>query len=282
MRINVLTLFPDMVKAGMAESMMKRAQELGQLDLRVYHYRDFAFNKHRKVDDTPYGGGAGLVMTVDPVKEALAHIHSDCSPSQGETTPSTPTKSHVIYMSPKGAPLTQKRVEALSRLEHITLLCGHYEGFDQRILDLYVDEEISIGDYVLTGGELAAMVLMDATVRLLPGVLGKEASHQEDSFSNGLLEYPHYTKPAVAEGISVPEVLMGGNHGEIALWRYGESLKLTLERRPELFWAHVTSVVETGEKPEMRRLVKAYLRAGLEPNLLAPKLPWEIKKLLYR
>ncbi len=269
MRINVLTLFPDMIKAGMAESMMKRAQELGQLQLNIYHYRDFAFNKHKKVDDSPYGGGAGLVMTVDPVKEALAHIHKN-------------QKSHVIYLSPKGAPLTQKRVEALTQCDHLTLLCGHYEGFDQRILDLYVDEELSIGDYVLTGGELAAMVLIDATVRLLPGVLGKEASHQEDSFSNGLLEYPHYTKPAVAEGLEVPSILLSGNHAEIDLWRYSESLKLTFERRPELFWAHVDSVVGGAVKAEIKRLVKAYMRAEMDKELLAPKLPREIKKLLYR
>ena len=269
MRINVLTLFPEMIKAGMAESMMKRAQDTGQLDLKIYHYRDFAFNKHKKVDDSPYGGGAGLVMTVDPVKEALAHIH--------ETG-----KSHVIYLSPKGEKLTQRKVEALTKHQHLTLLCGHYEGFDQRILDLYVDEELSIGDYVLTGGELAALVLMDATVRLLPGVLGKEESHQEDSFSNGLLEYPHYTKPAISEGLEVPAVLMGGNNGEIDLWRYGQSLKLTYERRPELFWTHLDSVVESGVKPDIKRLVRAYLRAEMDRELIASKLPREIKKLLYR
>lgn len=271
MRIDVLTLFPDMIHSGMSESMMKRAQALGQLDLHVYHYRDYAFNKHKKVDDTPYGGGAGLVMTVDPVKQALTHIQSEAR-----------TRGHVIYMSPKGKPLTQERVETLSKMDHLTLLCGHYEGFDQRILDLYVDEEISIGDYVLTGGELAALVLMDATVRLLPGVLGKEASHQEDTFSNGLLEYPHYTKPAIAEGLEVPQVLIGGNHELIAVWRYGQSLKLTFERRPELFWRHVEGLIRGGVKAELKKLIKAYRTAEMDPEILAPKLPWEIKKLLYR
>lgn len=274
MRINVLTLFPDMIQAGMSESMMKRAQALGVLDLKLYHYRDFAYNKHKKVDDTPYGGGAGLVMSVDPVKEALAFIKGQ---TQGDGR-----KHRTIYLSPKGKPLTQAHVHELSNLDSMTLLCGHYEGFDQRIIDLYVDEEISIGDYVLTGGELAAMVVMDATVRLLPGVLGKEASHQEDSFSNGLLEYPHYTKPSLVEGLAVPEVLLSGNHGEIDLWRYGQSLKITYERRPELFWHHIELVLSSPEKPVIRKMIKAYLRSGLAPEILSPKLTREMKKLLYR
>ncbi len=269
MRINVVTLFPDTVQAGMSESMMKRAQELKLLDLRLYHYRDYAFNKHRKVDDAPYGGGAGLVMQVQPAKAVIEHIHSE-------------QKSHVIYLSPKGKPLTQSRVEELSQMPHLTLMCGHYEGFDQRIIDLYVDEEISIGDYVLTGGELAAMVLMDATVRLLPGVLGKDESHQEDSFSNGLLEYPHYTRPPEAEGLSIPEVLLSGNHALIEIWRYGQSLKITLERRKDLFDAHLHSVASSGEKAALKRLIKAFRAAELDTTPLESYLPRELKKLLYR
>ncbi len=208
MKINILTLFPEMIAGGLSQSIIKRAIDEGRLMLNTYNYRDFTHNKRRDVDDSPYGGGAGLVMQVEPVKNALLSID--------------PThQSHIICMTPKGRKLTQQRVKALSESEHLTILCGHYEGFDQRILDTYVDEEISIGDYILTGGELAAMVLVDAVVRLKPGVLNKPESYEVESFEDDLLEYPQYTRPECYGGLRVPDVLLSGNHREIDDWRYG-------------------------------------------------------------
>ncbi len=250
MKINVLTLFPDMVKAGLSESIIGRAQFEGHLRLNIHNYRDFASNARRAVDDAPYGGGNGLVMQVEPVKNALSVI----DPKH---------QSHIIYVTPKGKPLTQERVKTLSESENLTILCGHYEGIDQRIIDNFVDEEISIGDYVLTGGELAAMVLVDAVVRLRKGVLGKDESAEEESFEDNLLEYPHYTRPSDYYGKKVPEVLLSGNHKKIAEWRYSQQLELTYQRRPELFQKHLASYNDCQSKSELRKLLRCLDVVGL-------------------
>ncbi len=242
MKIDVLTLFPSMVEASLSESILKRAIDLGHIDIRVHQYRDYANNRHRKVDDAPYGGGAGLVMTVQPVESALEDISSD--------------KAHVIYFSPKGEKLSQKKVIELSKYDHLVMLCGHYEGFDQRIIDMYVDEEISIGDYVLTGGELAAAVSIDAISRHVDGVLGKSESLSEESFEDNLLEYPHYTRPEDYKGEKVPEILLSGHHGNIDKWRYLESLKITYERRKDLFSDHLIDVIKSGDKKQLRLLAE--------------------------
>lgn len=253
MKINVLTLFPDMVRGGLSESIIRRAIDEGRLKLNIYNYRDFTANKRRDVDDAPYGGGAGLVMQVEPVKKALMAID--------------PThQSHIIYVTPKGKPLTQARVKTLSESEHLTILCGHYEGFDQRIVEHYVDEEISIGDYVLTGGELAAMVIIDATVRLRRGVLGKDESAVEESFEDHLLEYPQYTRPESVYGHDVPTVLLSGNHQKIARWRYQQSLKLTRARRPKLYRAHLAAVASSGCRTKARQLYCALQALKLESD----------------
>lgn len=243
MKIDILTLFPDMVLGGLSESIIKRAIDQERVSVRAHQLRDYANNKHRKVDDAPYGGGAGLVMQIEPVKNALEAINKDQT-------------GHVIYFTPKGPPLTQARVNDLAKKDHLILLCGHYEGIDERIITRFVDEEISIGDYVLTGGELAAMVLVDATVRLQDGVLGKAVSHQDESFQNGLLEYPHYTRPEVYDGQGIPDILLSGHHQNIEDWRYAESLKVTKARRPELYQAHIEAVHARKDKKEIKRLNK--------------------------
>ena len=218
MQFDVLTLFPEMFNV-LNESIIGRAKEKGLIDINLINIRDFSKNKHKKVDDTPYGGGAGMVMQPDVVYDAYKSVKDE--------------KAKVIYMSPQGKKLDQKKVEELSKQEHLILLCGHYEGIDQRVLDKIVDEEISIGDYVLTGGELPAMVLIDSVSRYVEGVL-KDDSTIEESFSQGLLEYPQYTRPEVFEGQQVPEVLLSGHHENIDKWRRKQSLKITLSKRPDL------------------------------------------------
>ncbi len=251
MKINILTLFPEMVEGGLSQSIVRRAIDEGRLILNTYNYRDFTHNKRRDVDDSPYGGGAGLVMQVEPVKNALLSID--------------PThQSHIICVTPKGKRLTQQRVRTLSESEHLTILCGHYEGFDQRIFDTYVDEEISIGDYILTGGELAAMVLVDAIVRLKPGVLNKPESHEVESFEDDLLEYPQYTRPECYGGLKVPEILLSGNHAEIDNWRYAKQLQLTYQRRPDLFIKHLQHYNEKTAKRQLKRLLKCLTIVNLQ------------------
>ena len=218
MRFDVLTLFPEMFEV-LNQSIIGRAKEKGLINVNLINIRDFSKDKHKKVDDTPYGGGAGMVMQPDVVYDAYKSVKDE--------------KAKVIYMSPQGKKLDQKKVEELSKQEHLILLCGHYEGIDQRVLDKIVDEEISIGDYVLTGGELPAMVLIDAVSRYVEGVL-KDDSTKEESFSQGLLEYPQYTRPEVFEGQQVPEVLLSGHHENIDKWRRKQSLKITLNKRPDL------------------------------------------------
>ena len=223
MRIDILTLFPDMFKAVTETSVFGRAVQAGILDIRTHDIRDYTLDKHRHTDDYPFGGGAGMVMTPQPLFDAFDAVIGDAE-----------KKPRCIYMSPQGRTLTHDKAAELSGEERIIILCGHYEGVDQRVIDTYIDEEISIGDYVLTGGELPAMVLMDCISRFIPGVLGKSESAQDESFSNGLLEYPQYTRPAEFRGQKVPDVLLSGNHAMIDEWRTEQSIKKTLEVRPEL------------------------------------------------
>ena len=218
MKFDILTLFPEMFEP-IKTSIIGKATEKGIIDINLINIRDFSEDKHNKVDDTPYGGGAGMVMKPDVVYSAYNSIKAE--------------DAKVIYMSPQGKKLNQKKVEELSKENHLIILCGHYEGIDQRVLDKIVDEEISIGDYVLTGGELPAMVMIDAISRYVDGVISGE-SISEESFSNGLLEYPQYTRPEIFMGEKVPDVLLSGHHENINKWRRQESLKNTLKKRPEL------------------------------------------------
>ncbi len=225
MKINILTIFPEMF-SPLRESMTGRAIDKGIIELNVVDIRDYTTDKHNRVDDTPYGGGAGMVMQAQPIMEAYRQ-----SGFGGD----------VIYMSPRGEMLSRELACELSEADEITILCGHYEGVDQRALDMLGAREVSIGDYVLTGGELPAMVLVDAVSRLIPGVLSGEESALDESIYSGLLEYPHYSRPAEYEGAPVPEVLLSGDHGEVDIWRWEQSLALTKERRPDLFKKYVDS-----------------------------------------
>ncbi len=220
MKIDVLTLFPDMIGAVMSASMMWKAREHGLLDFRAHDIRDHAGNRHRKVDDSPYGGGGGMILKVDALARAIEALEPDGAP--------------VILLSPQGRVLTHELAAELSLRPRLILVCGHYEGVDERVRELAISAEISIGDYVLTGGELAALVLIDAVVRLIPGVLGAEGAQHRDSHAQGLLEGPHYTRPPEFRGLVVPAVLTSGHHAEVERWRRRQSLKRTLERRPEL------------------------------------------------
>lgn len=225
MRFHIMTLFPEIFHSYMNESIMKRAVEKGIIEVCIYNIRDFSNNKHKKVDDYPFGGGAGMVMTPQPIYDTYKHIVDTYNIE----------KSRVIYLTPKGNTHNQTIATNISKLDDVILLCGHYEGIDQRIIDLIVTDEISIGDYVLTGGELPALILIDSISRLIPGVLGQEESFEDESFSNDLLEYPHYTRPREFMGLEVPEVLLSGNHKNIDEWRNDESIRITKERRPDLY-----------------------------------------------
>lgn len=223
MRIDVLTLFPRMFEGPLGESIIGKAREKGLLEINVSNFRDYSDNKHQTVDDYPYGGGAGMLLKVQPVYDNIKAIE--------EAAPET--KKRVILLDPAGKPFDQKMAEEFSTEEHLVFICGHYEGYDERIRSLVTDE-VSLGDYVLTGGELGAMVMIDATVRLLPEVLGNQTSAQADSHSTGLLEHPQYTRPAEFKGMKVPEVLMNGNHKLIEQWQLKESLRRTFQRRPDM------------------------------------------------
>ncbi|MBO4467714.1 MAG: tRNA (guanosine(37)-N1)-methyltransferase TrmD [Clostridia bacterium] len=224
MRIDIMTLFPEMCETVMSESIIGRARKAGKVEIKCTNIRDFAGNKHNKVDDMPYGGGMGMIMAADPIYNCYKSLYDEDEP-----------KPHLIYMSPKGKTLTQSRVIELSKLDRIVLLCGHYEGVDERVIEEIVDEEISVGDYVLTGGELPALTLADAVCRMLPGVLSDDLCFEEESHFAGLLEHPQYTRPAVWHEKNVPETLLSGNHAEIAKWKRKQSLLITKERRPEMF-----------------------------------------------
>jgi tRNA (guanine37-N1)-methyltransferase len=226
MRIDILSLFPDMFKATMGESMIGHAQENGFIDIHVTDFRQYTTDKHNHVDDAPFGGGAGMLLQAQPIFDAMDAVQKEAQANHYQP-------GRVILMDPAGRRFDQSYAKELSQEDHLTFICGHYEGYDERIRHLVTDEA-SLGDYVLTGGELAAMVMIDATVRFVPGVLGNQASPMGDSFSNGLLEYPQYTRPADFRGMKVPEVLTNGNHQKIKEWRMRESLKRTLERRPDL------------------------------------------------
>lgn len=224
MKIDVLTLFPEMFTGVFGSSILKKASEKGTVQYNVVNFRDYADNKHQTVDDYPYGGGAGMVLKPQPIFDAVEEL----------TKNNHDVKPRVILLCPQGKVLTQKVSEDLAKEKHLIFVCGHYEGYDERIREHVVTDEISIGDYVLTGGELGAMVVIDSVVRLLPGVLGNEDSPILDSFSSGLLEHPHYTRPAEFRGMNVPDVLLSGNHKKIEEWREMQSLKRTYQRRPDL------------------------------------------------
>ncbi|WP_445506107.1 tRNA (guanosine(37)-N1)-methyltransferase TrmD [Niallia sp. 03190] len=223
MKVDVLSLFPEMFEGIFNSSILKKAKEAEKVTYNVVNFRSFSDNKHQSVDDYPYGGGAGMVLKPQPIFDAV----QDLKETSGAST-------RVILMCPQGERYSQKKAEELAQEDHLIFICGHYEGYDERIREHLVTDEISIGDYVLTGGELGAMVVIDSVVRLLPGVLGKEASHVNDSFSTGLLEHPHYTRPADFRGMKVPATLLSGNHAHIDEWREKESLRRTIERRPDL------------------------------------------------
>ncbi len=224
MRIDIMTLFPDMCNRVISESIIGRAIKAGKVDIVCTDIRDFAGNKHNKVDDSPYGGGMGMIMAANPIYDCYKSLYS-----------AEENKPHLIYMSPKGRTLDQKKVVELSKLDRLVILCGHYEGIDERVIEEIVDEEISIGDYVLTGGELPALTLTDAVCRMLPGVLSEDICFEEESHFEGLLEYPQYTRPAVWKERAVPEVLLSGDHKKIADWRFQRELEITSERRPDMY-----------------------------------------------
>ncbi|MBQ8589102.1 MAG: tRNA (guanosine(37)-N1)-methyltransferase TrmD [Firmicutes bacterium] len=244
MRINVLTLFPQMFRPVTEDSIVGRANQAGILDIRCVNIRDYTQDKHKRTDDTPFGGGAGMVMFADPIFRAL----EDLGARKGQK---------MLYMSPRGKVMDQAMIEDLAKQDEVFILCGHYEGVDQRVLDYWEMEEVSIGDYILTGGELPAMVLIDAVARMVPDVLGNGESHLEESIYSGLLEYPHYTKPREYCGMETPEVLLSGNHKNIHMWRLEQSMRLTKERRPDLWAAYLkdTSHLTKQEKKLLQSVI---------------------------
>lgn len=221
MKIDYLTLFPEMFEGVLNHSILKRAQDKGMLNVNTVNFRDYAENKHNQVDDYPFGGGQGMVLKPEPIFNALESLQQT-------------DKTRVVLMCPQGEPFTQEKAQELSEAEHLVFICGHYEGYDERIREHLVTDEISIGDYVLTGGELPAMTMTDAIVRLIPGVLGNQQSHEDDSFQDGLLEFPQYTRPREYRGMNVPEVLLSGNHARIDAWRREQKLLRTYRNRPDL------------------------------------------------
>jgi tRNA (guanine37-N1)-methyltransferase len=222
MKIDILTLFPAMFEGPFRESIIRRAADEGLIDIRLHDIRDYATDRHRTADDYPYGGGAGMVMKVEPLAACIEAVRTERRDAR------------VILTTPRGKPFEQAKAGELAGKEALLIICGHYEGVDERVRELFVDEEISLGDFILTGGELAAMVIVDAVTRLIPGALGSDESAAFDSFADGLLEYPHYTRPADFRGFRVPEVLLSGNHREIARWRRMEALRRTMAVRPDL------------------------------------------------
>ena len=242
MKFDIMTLFPDMVRTVLSESILGRAAEAGILSVNCHNIRDYSTNKHRNTDDTPYGGGMGMVMTCQPIYDCFQHIKENFS--EGE-------RVRVIYMSPRGRTFHHEVAKELTQYDRLVFLCGHYEGVDQRIIDEIVDEEISIGDYVVTGGEIPACIVTDAVARLLDGVLADKECYEDESIAGGLLEYPQYTKPRVFLDREVPEVLLSGDHARIKHWRLEQSVAVTRERRPDLLALHPEA--EEALKPKVKK-----------------------------
>ena len=247
MKIDVLTLFPEMFTPVTESSMLGRAVEKGILDIRLTDIRDFSNDKHNKADDYPFGGGGGMVMMADPIFGALESVNAE--------------GKKILYMSPRGKFLDREMISRLSVQEELVILCGHYEGVDQRVIDYWNMEEVSIGDYVLTGGELPAMVLIDSVARLVPDVLGNESSALDESIYSGLLEHPQYTKPREYRGMNVPEVLVSGNHKLIELWKFREALLLTKKRRPDLFEDYIKS--ERSFSKDERKILEEIIKIDI-------------------
>jgi tRNA (guanine37-N1)-methyltransferase len=247
-RVDILTIFPEMLRSPLEHSILKRAQEFGKLEVRLIDIRAFSTDRHRMVDDMPYGGGAGMVMKPEPIFRAVEQLATDGDDAG---------PGRIILMTPQGEPFSQERARELAQEDHLVLLCGRYEGVDERVREHLVTDELSIGDYVLTGGELPALVVLDAVARLIPGVLGDEESPKHDSFTDDLLEYPHYTRPADFRGWTVPDVLLSGHHEEVDRWRRRQSLLRTLVRRPDLFRRHKLTEEELTllglERPKRKR-----------------------------
>ena len=241
MRIDILTLFPEMCENVLKESIIGRARENGFVEINCRNIRDFANNKHNHVDDTPYGGGMGMIMQAEPIYECYKSVCDEIK-----------SKPHVVYMSPQGNVLTQEKVKDLSKLDNLVILCGHYEGVDERIIEEIVDEEISVGDYVLTGGELPALILADSISRLLPGVLSEDVCFEDESHYNGLLEYPQYTRPVEWHGKEVPDVLLSGHHANIERFRRDKSLERTQKKRPDM----IEKIKEKLSKDDLEALKK--------------------------
>ena len=240
MRFDILTLFPEQIRSVLGESIIGRAQKNGLISVYAHDIRDYTNNKHRKVDDAPYGGGKGMLMATQPICDCFEAVQK----MQGEG------KARVIYMSPRGRIFNHSIAKELSEYDNLTILCGHYEGIDQRVIDEIVDEEISIGDYILTGGEIPACIVVDAVSRLIDGVLSDEVCYEDESIASGLLEYPQYTRPPVFRGKEVPEVLLSGHHANIDAWRLERSIELTKERRPDLYEAYIKSHTEGPNKKQ--------------------------------
>lgn len=241
MNIDILTLFPEMFAPVLGASMLGRASEKGILNINTINIRDFSSNKHKKTDDTPFGGGAGMVMMAQPVFDALRSVCAD--------------KKRIIYMSPRGRRLDGELARELAQENELVFLCGHYEGIDERIIDYWHPEEVSIGDYILTGGELGAMVVIDAMARFIPDVLGNDESVMEESVYSGLIEYPQYTKPREYEGMSVPEILLSGNHKAISLWQLEKGCEITKERRPDLWEIYINDSERMAQLSKQKRKI---------------------------
>ena len=253
MKFDVMTIFPDMVKTVLGESIIGRAERSGKIEIECHNIRDFSTDRHRKTDDTPFGGGVGMVMSCQPIYDCYLHIKSKI-PEENKT--------RVIYMSPKGRIFSHKEAQRLSEYDNLIFLCGHYEGVDQRIIDTVVDEEISIGDYVVTGGEIPACIVIDAVSRLKDGVLSSKECYEGESLASGLLEYPQYTKPREFMGISVPDVLLSGDHKKIEHWRLLKSVEITKERRPDLLLLHPE--IEESLKPKQKKKRSKKLDTGMD------------------
>ena len=251
MRFDVMTLFPDMVRTVLGESIIGRAKKAGYIEIECHNIRDFTTDKHRKTDDTPFGGGVGMVMTCQPIYDCFMHVKKGIPDG---------ARTRVIYMSPKGRTFSHEVAKELSEYDNLVFLCGHYEGVDQRIIDEIVDDEISIGDYVVTGGEIPACIVIDAVSRLVDGVLASSECYEGESVASGLLEYPQYTKPREFMGMEVPEILLSGDHAKIDRWRLEQSVEITRKRRPDLLALHPE--FEEQLKPKQKRKKQKKLDTG--------------------